>query len=117
MHQANILLSEPFPLAYGPENRVQARIGAFPGLRPQEDVGLKRPIRRLPPRLRERSFIRSLPLAPALEDIRPAFLRPPTKIYRVMSLVRFHDFLFSGFLPQINIRFPRVLKIGFYEIS
>lgn len=34
-----------------------------------------------------------------------------------MSLVRFPDFLFSGFLPQINIRFPRVLKIGFSEIS
>ena len=111
------MLSEPFTLAYGPENRVQARICAFTGLRPSDGIGLKRSIRRLSPRLREQAFIRSLPLAPALEDIRPAFLKPSTKIYGAESFERFPNFLFSGFLPQINIRFPRVLKIGFSEVS
>ena len=115
--QANILLGRPFPLAYGPENRVWARIGAFTGIRSQKDVGLKRPIRRLPPRLRERSFIRPLPLVLTLADVRPAFPRPSTKIYGAESFQRFPNFLSSRFLPQINIRFPRVLKIGFPEIS
>ena len=45
------------------------------------------------------------------------FSKSPTKIYGTESLKRFPNFLFSSFLPQINIRFPRVLKIGFSEIS
>lgn len=115
MPQANILPSKPFPLAYGPENRVWARIGAFTGFGPSESIGLRRSIRRPSPRLREQAYIRSLPLALTLADIRQAFLRSSTKIYGTESLERFPNFLFSGFLPQINIRFPRVLKIGFFR--